>query len=129
MTEYSGTERKNRRRLGSRYEQQAADYLEKNGLRILKRNYRCRYGEVDIIAMDGNVLVFAEVKYRNSERYGSSLEAVDLRKRKTISRVSRWYLSTCAGSMEVRCRFDVIGIEGDTVHWIRDAFPYCGPAC
>jgi len=118
----------NRRSLGSRYEELAADFLEKNGLRILRRNYRCKCGEVDIIAMDGNVLVFAEVKYRKTGRYGSSLEAVDMRKRKTISRVSRWYLTACAGSLEIPCRFDVIGIEGERIRWVKDAFPYCGPA-
>ena len=117
----------NRRSVGSRYEEKAASFLEEQGLRILRKNYRCKCGEVDLIAMDGKTLVFVEVKYRRSRGTGSPLEAVTWRKKQTISRVARWYLTVCAGSMDISCRFDVIGIEGDQIQWIRNAFPYCGP--
>ena len=60
----------NRRKTGSRYEQKAVDYLERRGLTILERNYRCRSGEIDVIAEDERYLVFVEVKYRRDTKKG-----------------------------------------------------------
>ncbi|MFR4970073.1 MAG: YraN family protein [Lachnospiraceae bacterium] len=62
---------------GHYYEQEAADYLISCGYRILEMNYRCRHAEIDLIAMDGDYLVFVEVKYRQSDRVQSPSEAVD----------------------------------------------------
>ena len=71
----------NTRQTGNVYEQMAADYLEKQGMRILERNFRRgRNGEIDIIGRDGKYLVFVEVKYRGTARWGDSLSAVDFRK-------------------------------------------------
>ena len=66
----------NKRRIGGIFENMAADYLVSQGLLILERNYRCRMGEVDLIARDGNYLVFVEVKYRNSSRNGNAAEEI-----------------------------------------------------
>ena len=111
----------NRRSTGAAYEQAAGYYLEQLGYEILEYNYRCRRGEIDIVAKDGEYLVFCEVKYRADGRKGSPLEAVDVRKQQRIRRAALYYL-TEYGKSDVPCRFDVIGIQGTKVTHIRDAF-------
>ena len=94
--------------LGQRGEARAARYLKGLGYRIIRRNYRSPSGEVDIIAQDGETLVFVEVKARKDNAFGSPLEAVDQRKRKRITGAALFYMS---GLKEQPCaRFDVIGI-------------------
>ncbi len=101
----------NNRAIGSEYEQIAGKYLEQQGYRILCYNYRCPMGEIDMIAMDGDVLVFVEVKYRKNLTKGSPLEAVNVKKQKVISKCANYYITgkKLHGSA---CRFDVIGIVG-----------------
>ena len=70
----------NNRETGSRYEREIAAYLEKRGFVILEKNYRCRSGEIDLIARDGRYLVFIEVKYRKSGAAGTALEAISPKK-------------------------------------------------
>ena len=82
-------------------------------------------GEVDLIARDGNYLVFVEVKYRNSSRNGNAAEAVDWRKQRVISRVASFYLMSHHDTTNHPCRFDVIAIDQGTIHWYRNAFEYC----
>lgn len=113
--------RQNKRKTGSVYEQAAGYYLEQQGYLILEYNYRCCLGEIDLIARDGEYLVFCEVKYRQNRRKGSPLEAVDTRKQQTIFRCARYYL-TERQVPECACRFDVIGIEGDRIILIKNAF-------
>ncbi len=114
----------NRRKKGAKYEERAAEYLEGLGWRILERNYRCRTGEIDLIAADGQTLVFVEVKYRRSDTYGSPAEAVDGRKQRTICRVADHY-RMCHGVLEGQaCRFDVISVQGEELSLLQDAFPY-----
>lgn len=115
------TVQKNKRRTGAAYEQAAGFYLEQLGYEILQYNYRCRSGEIDIIAKDGETLVFCEVKYRSDGAMGSPLEAVDVKKQRTIFRSALYYLSE-HGLEDVPCRFDVIGIEGAKITQIRNAF-------
>ena len=81
---------KNTRSTGSCYERKAADYLKQQGLFILRYNYRCRFGEIDLIARDGEYLVFVEVKYRKDNSSGYSLAAVNPAKQKTICKVARY---------------------------------------
>lgn len=115
--------KQNRRRTGSEYEQAAGYYLEQSGYEIVQYNYRCRKGEIDIIAKEGTCLVFCEVKYRADERKGSPLEAVDARKQRTLFQCAQYYL-TEHHLEDVPCRFDVIGIEGTKITLVKDAF--CG---
>ena len=77
---------KNTRSTGSCYERKAADYLKQQGLFILRYNYRCRFGEIDLIARDGEYLVFVEVKYRKDNSSGYSLAAVNTAKQKPYVR-------------------------------------------
>ena len=111
----------NRRSTGAAYEQAAGYYLEQLGYEILEYNYRCRRGEIDIVAKDGEYLVFCEVKYRSDDQKGSPLEAVVARKQKAIFRCALFYL-TEKHLGEVPCRFDVIGIEGTRITHIKNAF-------
>ena len=112
----------NKRETGGAYERLAGEYLEKQGLCILEKNYRCSLGEIDLIARDGEYLVFVEVKYRTSFHQGYPVSAVNRNKQKKISRVARYYLLREVHSCEVPCRFDVVGIDRNGIHWIRNAF-------
>lgn len=111
----------NQRKVGNVYEQAVGYYLEQQGYEILEYNYRCRMGEIDIVAQDGEYLVFCEVKYRRSHGAGSPLEAVDQWKQKTIWKVAQHYLMMHRLT-EVPCRFDVIGIEDGKIIVIKNAF-------
>ena len=115
----------NRRRIGAEYEKVAGAYLEERGSVILEYNYRCKLGEIDLIAKDGEYLVFCEVKYRADERKGHPAEAVDLRKQKVISKCALYYVTEHALE-ETACRFDVIGIEKDEITLYQNAFDYIG---
>lgn len=112
----------NKRKIGNNYEDMAAQYLENKGFQILERNYRIRTGEIDIIARDGRYLVFIEVKYRADGRLGTALEAVDFRKQKVIFNTARVYLRQRRLGIETPCRFDVVGITGDGIVHVKDAF-------
>lgn len=106
---------------GELAELRACEYLQKQGLTLLERNYRVSYGEIDLIMQDQDIIVFVEVKFRSSVRYGDPLEAVDLRKQAKITSVARHYLATLQN--ERLCRFDVIGILGNKIRWVKGAFP------
>lgn len=94
---------------GHRGEDLAVDFLFAKGYRILTRNWRIKAGEIDIIAQDGDTLVFCEVKSRSSTRFGTGAEAVDARKQRKIMQVATLYLQRYRLSNQ-RCRFDVIEI-------------------
>lgn len=112
----------NKRSVGTAYEQIASEYLEAQGFVILEKNYRNRYGEIDIVAQEGKTICFVEVKYRSSNRYGYPIEAVDYRKQKKILAVSRYYLLMHGQSEWTPCRFDIVAIEGKEITLLRNAF-------
>ena len=91
---------------------------------MLRYNYRCRFGEIDLIARDGEYLVFVEVKYRKDNSSGYSLAAVNPAKQKTICKVARYFLTVEYHNVDIPCRFDVAGIDGDEIHWVKNAFEY-----
>jgi putative endonuclease len=104
-------ERPDPRRLrGEQGEDIAARYLESRGFRILQRGYRARCGEIDLIARDGEDLVFVEVKCRTSSRCGDPLEAVTPAKRRRILRAASVYLQS-NGAWEHPCRFDIVAVR------------------
>ena len=113
---------RNNRAVGSIYEEKIAAFLKQNGFVILERNYRCKQGEIDIIAKDGSYFVFIEVKYRASGSAGFSLEAIDHRKALRIRNAAVYYLYSHQRPEETPCRFDAAGIDGDEITYIRDAF-------
>ena len=113
----------NKRTTGAAYEKIAAAHLISKGYEILEFNFRCRAGEIDIIAKDGEYIVFVEVKYRASLRNGSPLEAVSIQKQKTISKCAMYYLMK-KGFIDVPVRFDVVGILGKEKEHIINAFDF-----
>lgn len=113
----------NYRKTGAHYEKIAGEYLADLGYKILECNFRCRAGEIDIIAEENGYLVFCEVKYRSREQTGHPLEAVDARKQKTLSKCALYYLAK-EQKTDCLCRFDVIGIQGKDIILIKNAFDY-----
>ncbi len=107
--------------LGTLKEQLARRYLESRGLRLLAHNYRCRQGEIDLVMATAEALVFVEVRFRRSHRFGSPAETIGPRKRQRITTAARHYLQRYPSALP--CRFDVLAISGeDTIDWIQDAF-------
>lgn len=117
-------EKQNDRQIGNQYEIKACAFLKNKGLKILKRNFRIRQGEIDIVANHKGTLVFVEVKYRKDSLKGTPEAAVDLRKQRQICKVALFYLSFHGLSLDTPCRFDVIAICKDEIHWIQNAFPF-----
>ncbi len=115
----------NKRKVGSEREQIAAKYLSDNGLHIIEMNFRCRIGEIDLVARDQNDLVFVEVKYRKSTATGYPEEAVDYRKMHKICRVSDYYRVKYHIPSNTNIRYDVVAILQDQITWHKNAFPYC----
>ena len=97
-------------KFGTQSEALAAHYLELKGYRILENNYRNRIGEIDIIAKEGPVLVFVEVKARKTGRYGSPKNAVTEAKQLKISKTALAYLKK-TGQLNRKARFDVVAID------------------
>ena len=109
-------------RAGARAEELCAQLLRGAGLRVLARNWRCRHGEIDLVAEDRGTLVFAEVRYRRDQRYGGAAESVTAAKRARLVAAARLYLMR---RPDADCRFDVLlldSLEGIRIQWIRNAF-------
>jgi putative endonuclease len=98
-----------KKNIGRTGEKLAARYLAEQGYILLEQNFHKRYGEIDIIARDGEYLVFIEVKTRSGSRYGSPFDAVDLRKQQQISKVALAFM-TEQDSLDVAVRFDVVAV-------------------
>ncbi len=116
-----------RANLGRRGEKLARRFIEKLGYRIIAQNYHCPAGELDLMALDGDEIVFVEVKTRRSEEAQDVEQAVNPTKRRQLTRVANYYLATNAAARKHPCRFDVVGIvwsdDGDPqVRHILNAF-------
>lgn len=110
-----------RKQLGDRKERQARDYLEQQGLRHLASNVRCKRGELDLVMRDGDTLVFIEVRFRASARFGGAAASIDPRKQARLSAAAAYYLQR--HPVALPCRFDVVAIDGaGSLTWIRHAF-------
>lgn len=112
--------------LGTQFENLAANYLQQHQLIVLQRNFRCKLGEIDLIAKEKDCLVFAEVRYRKSSAFGSAAESITAAKQQKIIRTAQVYLQHKSWAQNVKCRFDVIAIsqslESPKIEWIKDAF-------
>ena len=109
--------------LGALAEQAAAEFLRGRGLRLLQQNYRCRFGEIDLILQDGDTLVFAEVRLRSRDDFGGAAASINAAKRSRLVRAARHYLAGLGGMPP--CRFDAVLLqdaEGRNVEWLRNAF-------
>jgi putative endonuclease len=108
---------------GAQAEQRAAEFLEHHGLLLQQRNYRCRYGEIDLIMRDGPTLVFVEVRLRSHAGFGGPAVSIDSIKQGKLLRTAQHYLA--ALRQVPPCRFDAVlfhGDEGVAVEWIKNAF-------
>ncbi len=108
-----------RMRDGAAAEDAAGRMLERHGLLILARNYRTKGGEIDIVAADGDALVFVEVRLRRNGRFGGAGASIDFRKQARIVRAARHFLLS---RPSCPCRFDAVLVSDDGMEWIRDAF-------
>ncbi|MEQ8857355.1 MAG: YraN family protein [Pseudomonadales bacterium] len=110
---------------GAWAEAEAAAYLQRQGLRLLARNFRCRVGELDLVMSDGATLVFIEVRSRSSDRFGTALESVTPAKQRRLLAAARAFLSRHRHG-DATCRFDVISVTkrhySPDFHWVKNAF-------
>ena len=114
----------NKRQIGTFYENAACEYLKKQGINILERNYRCKMGEIDIIGRQGDCVIFFEVKYRISYEFGPPLEVVDVKKQRTICKCAAVYCMCHPYITQIR--YDVIGIRDTQINWVQNAFMHRG---
>jgi len=111
-----------RKKRGTDAEAAAAAFLEKNGLRVIERNWRCRLGEIDLVLRDRDMIVLVEVRLRTHSAFGGAAASIDRRKQAKLAAAARLYL---ARQPDRPCRFDVIlmaDAEGRDIEWIRNAF-------
>jgi len=96
------------------------------GLREVAANANYRFGELDLVMLDGAVLVFVEVRYRRDDRYGGGAASVDARKRRKLVLAAQSFLAAHPRHADGACRFDVVEADGDPaaprLNWLRDAF-------
>jgi len=113
------------RTFGSEGEDRAAAFLEDRRFTIIARNFRFgKYGEIDIIARKDDLVVFAEVKHRGTERYGGALYSIGPRKKKSLRTAARSFIAASPDydRPEITFRFDLISIQDGRIEWIEDMF-------
>lgn len=106
--------------LGAAGESKAVKYLKKQGFKILKRNYKTPFGEADVVARDGETVVFIEIKTRTNDRFSTPAEAVNFAKQQRYLNIAR-YFESCENE-EFFVRFDVVEILDGKINYIKDAF-------
>ena len=109
----------NTREIGNKYEVKSVETLVKEAYRILERNYQNRFGEIDIIAEKNKEIVFVEVKYRKTNKFGYGYEAVDRRKIMKILKLANYYIQS-KKYQDYKIRFDCMSYLGDELDWIKD---------
>ena len=105
--------------IGSQAEEDALQFLLRNGLNLLERNYRCRFGEIDLIMLHGSELVFVEVRKRKNMDFGGAAQSVSYAKRSRLIKTAKHFLMKYRQAPA--CRFDVIAIEGNRCQWLKNA--------
>lgn len=108
---------------GSDAEQMAVSYLQSQRLMLVAKNYRCRFGEIDLIMRDETTLIFVEVRMRANEFFGGAAASITPSKQAKLLRTARHYLSEL--NTEPPCRFDALlltGADGEKIEWIKNAF-------
>lgn len=111
-------------RRGRDAEDQALWFLQQQGLRCVTRNFRSRFGEIDLVMDDSGTVVFVEVRYRSDRGHGGAIESIDAKKRARLRATAHWYL--CSQRTDRPARFDVVGVEPQSAGtwgfvWIKDA--------
>ena len=112
-----------RKQTGDAWELKARRWLEGKGLRFVAANVRGRGGEIDLIMKDGQTIVFVEVRYRQSSRFGGAAASVTLAKQQKLLHTAHLWLARHNGSFDtVDCRFDVVAFTGNAIDWLKNAF-------
>jgi putative endonuclease len=111
----------NTKKIGNIAEDQACDYLQKHGLILITRNFRCALGEIDLIMRDQEDIVFIEVRSQH-KNFSDAFESVDHHKQTKLVKAATFYLQKEKLFDKINCRFDVIGIHNNNLEWIKDAF-------
>jgi putative endonuclease len=121
-----GTARTDTTARGAAAESLAVDFLTGRGLAVLERNMRCKVGEIDLVCLDGAVLVMIEIRHRTRGDYGGALASVDATKRRKLVRSAAILLQRRREWRDRCVRFDVVGLQGEgsacRIAWIKDAF-------
>ena len=112
---------------GKDAELQALKYLQQQGLRLLAQNWLCKRGELDLVMLDGDTVVFVEVRYRKNTQWGGALGSIDARKRQKLILAAQYFLQSESRWADSPCRFDVVAIDGAAgtaplLNWLRNAF-------
>lgn len=111
-----------RRATGDHFEGAALSFLQARGLRLVRANFLCRHGEIDLVMRDGDILVFVEVRFRRSAAFGGALGSVTAAKRRRLISAAHLWLGWHPQDAHRPCRFDVLAFEGESVEWVRAAF-------
>ncbi|HUH87316.1 MAG TPA: YraN family protein [Pusillimonas sp.] len=113
-------------RQGRLAEQQAREHVEAAGARVLRQNLLCRSGEIDLVCLDGPILVFIEVRHRHSRHFGGAAASVVPAKQQRLARAAAYFLPRLVrqylGGRVPPCRFDVIAFEGEQLQWLKGVF-------
>ena len=113
------------RAAGKQHEDRALAYLEEKGLKTIERNFHSYRGEIDLIMLDNETLVFIEVRYRRNNLYGSAAESVTRKKQQHLIMASQYFLQTKKQHQARACRFDIVAITGgqaENIDWIKNGF-------
>ena len=104
----------------------AADYLDKQGIKIVHRNFHSRFGEIDLIGLEKQTLLFIEVRFRKNEKHLTVVETINQHKCRKIILTSEYFLNKHRNYQSCQCRYDVIAITGNldesAIEWIKNAF-------
>ena len=104
--------------IGYKAEEKALSFLAERGLKVVERNFRCRFGEIDLIMLEGEVLVFIEVRKRKNRVFGGAAASVSPTKQQRLVRTAKFYLLGCA-HIPI-CRFDVVAFDGTECQWLKN---------
>jgi putative endonuclease len=114
------------RATGDEWETRALQTLQRAGLRLIQRNWHCRYGEIDLVMQDGDAIVFVEVRYRDASAPGGALASVGAAKQSKLVRAAGLFLAQHPALAQRPCRFDVVAFDAEhgsvRCDWQRNAF-------
>ncbi len=116
----------NSKKTGTQGEELAQQYLSKQGLTLIEKNFNCRLGEIDLIMQEGEYLVFIEVRIRHNQRFASPMESITYNKQQKSSKTAQFYLQQHHLIDKVPCRFDAVAVNlksaQPSFEWIKNAF-------
>jgi putative endonuclease len=120
-------QRGTRQQAGREAEALALSHLQQHGLQLITRNWLCKRGELDLVMLDGDAVVFVEVRYRRHSGWGGAMGSVDFRKQERLITAAQLFLQQEPQWAAHPCRFDVIAVEGDPhdaapLNWLKNAF-------